>query len=174
MRRVKRKGGVIGAGLALLLLAAPASATVPERVDRYVQDGLRFWQARGAQPCPGPVTVEMINDPHRAAGEGGSCIVRVNWYWLPPNPWGMDNETLCALVFHEVKHALPGGDVGGIDGQGHTADGLMAVPIAAVPWECRQRPGGARARLSAYRAWRRAHVSRGPRERAVWWRPRVG
>lgn len=109
---------------------------VLERLQTEVAMGMTFWAARGVVTCP-QVTVELYAEPAGSAGRGGGCRVLMNTYWLRPNRWGLSAQDECALVFHEVRHAL-GAETGGIDGNGHTATGLMTPDVGAVPSECVQ------------------------------------
>jgi hypothetical protein len=130
--------------LTVLLIALASETTqahpAQQRLERDVQMALRFWADRGVVGCPLGVTLTVVDLPE--AGQGGFCQVRMSGYWLPPNRWAMSRDVECAVVFHEVRHALPGGTFGGFDGQGHTESGLMAVPVGAVPQECigKRRP----------------------------------
>lgn len=128
--------GLLVAAALTIGLPGTAHAGVAEQVAADAELGRAFWQARGVTGCEDGFSVELFYEPGAAMMQGGFCRLRVNLYWQPPNPWAASRESRCALVFHEVKHALPGGETGGIDGQGHTADGLMATEVRAVPTEC--------------------------------------
>lgn len=109
--------------------------TPEARIQAALTKATQFWAARGVQT--GPIHVEYINDPGQPPARGGYGKVIVNRYWMAPNKWAADQTELNALVFHEVKHALPGGAQGGVDGMGHTDGGLMGRPISSIPDEAR-------------------------------------
>jgi hypothetical protein len=109
------------------------------RIESEVWNARRYWAERGvAGARDAPLNLEFDESPQTAAGQGGFGRVKMSTYWLQPNPWGMDPDTERALVHHEVRHALPGGEVGGVDGQGHSEGGLMGVPFG-VPRELTTR-----------------------------------
>lgn len=125
-----------------------------DRVEAEIWNARRFWAERGvAGAMDSPLSLEFDEAPQSAAGRGGFGRVRISSYWLAPNPWGMGRDAERALVHHEVRHALPGGERGGVDGQGHEARGLMGVPYE-IPRELTTRSLRRKAaqRLMALRA----------------------
>jgi hypothetical protein len=148
----KRLQATVLALMALAVAAPAAQASVESRAYSEIDLARAFWAERGVTGCDAGITVEVFNEQQAAAMQGGFCRVRVNLYWQRPNPWGLGREIECALVVHEVKHALPGGETGGIDGQGHTEDGIMATAPSVVPYECvRWARSSRRARVARWR-----------------------
>jgi hypothetical protein len=141
--------------LVVLLVAAPSNASAygGERpadglLWEEVRVALGYWADRGVEPCPtlNVMIADDLSDPLDAptpanempgeiAGRGGACqlwinseITRQTRRDLPKPVYRVQSlEDECATVVHEVRHALPGGAEGGVDGAGHTESGVMAA-----------------------------------------------
>lgn len=156
--------------LLLLAITAPAQAAYPgERpADGLLLDevnvALEFWADRGVTGCPDGIRAVIADDlthpddppepdevalmPPFTGGRGGGCalvvsseITRQTRRDLSEPDWRRDSlEEECGIVVHEVRHALPGGTEGGVDGMGHTATGIMGADFdwwTDTPWDCK-------------------------------------
>lgn len=94
-----------------------------------------FWAARNVVACP--EGVELLQAPDLSGGDGdamgrgGDCVA-----WISDDeaadlearaPYAAGLRVGCAVVFHEVGHAL---------GLPHSESGVMGV-VPSFPWECR-------------------------------------
>lgn len=122
------------------------------RTEKLVGIALEFWADRGITGCPNGIRswtaadlmdVDITSEFMVPFGRGRACEVwflreQLHTYRYDSYPARDGAGDECADVFHEVRHALPGGTEGGIDGHGHTADGIMAAQPEVVPWACRK------------------------------------
>lgn len=154
----RRFGWLVAAFAVVAAIASPPAAadwtTGPTRAAdaqllAEVDLAVEFWAARGVTGCPNGIVARFakkITDGtgQHADGLGGQCelfiseslarIVRARGarWWRRS---GLREE--CTTVVHEVKHALPGGTEGGVDGLGHTDGGVMDGSLfVETPWEC--------------------------------------
>jgi hypothetical protein len=133
-----------------------------------VSVALEFWADRGVTGCPGGIHAVIADDlthpddppeseseadgatlmPSFTGGRGGGCalvvsseITRQTRRDLSEPDWRRDSlEEECGIVVHDVRHALPGGTEGGVDGMGHTATGIMGADFdwwTDTPWDCK-------------------------------------
>jgi hypothetical protein len=136
----------------------PGERPADKHLLREVDVALSFWADRYVTGCPDGITAtiaDSLDDPAEPAeahmvgiiaGRGGDCRIWVHADITTETRRALRRpkeridalEQECALVVHEVRHALPGGNVGGIDGEGHSESGIMAAEDERmdVPWDC--------------------------------------
>lgn len=113
---------------------------------------VEFWAERNVTGCPDGIKATISDkirnseDPHdRADGLGGQCEIVISEDLTKVararggRRWMTAARTEeCTTVVHEVFHALPGGNEGGVDGLGHTDGGVMDASMPETPWDCKQ------------------------------------